>query len=130
MKNFPANFLDLLQDETQAYLYLATIMPDGSPQVTPVWFNTEGEHILVNTNEGRTKDRNMRERPRVALVLQKPSEPYRYLQIRGRVAERSTQGADEHINTLALKYTGKPWNTQPNQKRVIYKIKAEHFDQH
>lgn len=130
MKNFPANFLDLLQDETQAYLYLATIMPDGSPQVTPVWFNTDGEHILVNTNEGRTKDRNMRERPRVALVLQKPSEPYRYLQIRGRVAERSTQGADEHINTLALKYTGKPWNTQPNQKRVIYKIKAEHFDQH
>ncbi len=130
MKNFPANFLDLLQDETQAYLYLATIMPDGSPQVTPVWFNTDGEHILVNTNEGRTKDRNMRERPRVALVLQKPSEPYRYLQIRGRVAERSTQGADEHIHTLALKYTGKPWNTQPNQKRVIYKIKAEHFDQH
>ncbi len=130
MKNFPANFLDLLQDETQAYLYLATIMPDGSPQVTPVWFNTDGDHILVNTNEGRTKDRNMRERPRVALVLQKPSEPYRYLQIRGVVAERSTQGADEHINTLALKYTGKPWNTQPNQKRVIYKIKAGHFDQH
>lgn len=130
MKNFPANFLDLVSDETKAYLYLATIMPDGSPQVTPVWFNTDGEYILVNTNAGRTKDRNMRARPQVALVIMNPAEPYRYLQIRGQVVERTTQGADEHINTLALKYTGQPWKTQPNQKRVIYKIQAEHFDQH
>ena len=130
MKNFPEKFLDLLKDETQAYLYLATIMPDGSPQVTPVWFNTDGEQILINTNEGRTKDRNMRARPKVALIIMNPAEPYRYLQIRGQVIERTTQGADEHINALALKYTCKPWATQPNQKRVIYKIKAEHFDQH
>ncbi len=130
MKNFPEKFLDLLENGTQAYLYLATIMPDGSPQVTPVWFNSDGEHILVNTNEGRAKDRNMRARPQVAMVIQNPATPYRYLQIRGKVVERTTQGADEHINTLALKYTGKPWQTQPNQKRVIYKIEAEHFDQH
>lgn len=130
MKNFPENFLDLLNEDTPAYLYLATIMPDGSPQVTPVWFNTDGETILINTSEGRVKDRNLRARPRVALVIQNPATPYRYLQIRGEVIERITQGADEHINTLALKYTGKAWDYQPGQKRVIYRIKAEHFDQH
>jgi len=73
MNNFPENFLDLLGDETPAYLFLATLMPDGSPQVTPVWFNTDEQHILVNTNEGRTKDRNMRARPKVALVIMNPA---------------------------------------------------------
>src|SRR5512138_2707753 len=66
---FPTDFLDLLEDETKALLYLATIMPDGSPQVTPVWFSTEGEHVLINTNEGRTKDKNMKARPRVAMTI-------------------------------------------------------------
>jgi len=83
---FPEKFLDLLKPETKAYLYLATIMPDGSPQVTPVWFDTDGEHILVNTNEGRIKDRNMKARPKVAMVIQDPRDPFRYLQIRGKVA--------------------------------------------
>ncbi len=62
---FPTEFDDLLYGNKKALLYLATIMPDGSPQVTPVWFNTDGEYILINTNEGRVKDRNMKARPRL-----------------------------------------------------------------
>ena len=127
---FPEKFLDLLKDETKAYLFLATIMPDGSPQVTPIWFNTDGEHILINTNEGRVKDRNMKARPKVAMIIQDPSTPYRYLQIRGEVVEHTREGADEHINQLSLKYDGKPWPYRAGQKRIIYKIKPNHFDQH
>jgi PPOX class probable F420-dependent enzyme len=128
--NFPEQFLDLIKDETKAYLYLATTMPDGSPQVTPIWFNTDGEHILINTNEGRVKDRNMKARPKVAMVVQDPSTPYRYLQIRGEVAEYVREGADEHINQLSLKYDNKPWTYREGQKRILYKIKPTHFDQH
>ena len=66
---FPTDFLDLLTDETKALLYLATTMPNGAPQVSPVWFSIDGEHVLINTNEGRTKDKNMKARPRVAMVI-------------------------------------------------------------
>jgi len=127
--NFPEKFLDLLKDETKAYLFLATTMPDGSPQVTPVWFDTDDEHILINTNEGRVKDRNIKERPKVAMVIQDPSTPYRYLQVRGVVVEMTREGADEHINKLSLKYDNRPWTYREGQKRIIYKIRAEHFDQ-
>jgi len=128
--NFPKEFEDLFEDETKAYLFLATAMPDGSPQVTPVWFDTDGEHILINTNEGRVKDKNMKARPKVAMVIQDPSTPYRYLQIRGEVAEYIREGADEHINQLSFKYDNKPFNHREGQKRIIYKIKPTHFDQH
>ena len=127
---FPKDFLDLLQDETKAYLFLATTMPDGSPQVTPVWFNTDGDHVLINSNEGRTKDKNIKARPKVAMVIQDPTTPYRYLQIRGEVVEYIRDGADEHINQLSLKYDNKPWKYREGQKRIIYKIKPTHFDQH
>jgi len=130
MTTFPEKYLDLLKDDTQAYLYLATLMKDGSPQVTPVWFGWDGEHILINTAEGRVKDRNMRARPKVAAVLQNPADPYRYLQIRGEIVGRTTAGGLEHINALALKYTGKPWEPVEGQVRVIYKLKPLHFDQH
>jgi PPOX class probable F420-dependent enzyme len=127
---FPTEYLDLLQNETKALLYLATIMADGSPQVTPVWFDTDGEYILVNTNEGRTKDRNMKTRPKVAMTIQDPADPYRYLGIRGEVVGYTTEGADEHINHLALKYGDKPWTYRPEQRRIIYKIRPIHFDPH
>ena len=81
--SFPEKFLDLLHPATKALLYLATIMPDGTPQVTPVWFDIDGEYILVNTNEGRVKDGNMKVRRHVAMVIQDPDDPYRYLGIRG-----------------------------------------------
>ena len=127
---FPTDFLDLLTDETRALLYLATSMPDGSPQLSPVWFSTDGEYVLINTNEGRTKDKNMKTRPRVAMTIQDPKNPDRYLGIRGEVVGATKEGADEHINQLSLKYYNKPWTYREGQRRIIYRIKPLHFDQH
>jgi len=102
----PESHLDLLKDEKRAFVYLGTQMADGSPQVTPVWFNTVGDYFLVNSAKGRIKDKNMRRRPVVTLCIQDPTNPYRYLQVRGRVVEITEEGADAHIDTLAGKYTG------------------------
>ena len=126
----PEDFRDLVDDNTKAFLYLATINADGSPQVTPVWFDTDGERILINTNEGRVKDRNMKSRPRVAMTIQDPQDRYRYLGIRGEVESYTHEGADAHINKLSLKYDDKPWIIKPEQKRIIFKIKPTHFDPH
>jgi PPOX class probable F420-dependent enzyme len=130
MKDFPQEYLDLLKDETRALLYLATTMADGSPQVTPIWFNTDHDHILINTNEGRIKDRNMRARPKVTLVIQDPEDSYRYIGIRGDIVEYTHEGADEHINQLSLKYDGHPWKKREGQKRIIFKIKPARIDPH
>ena len=127
---FPEEFLDLFNKESKAWLYLATLMSDGSPQVTPVWFDMDGEYVLVNTNEGRVKDRNMKARPNVAMTLQDPNDFYRYLGIRGEVVGYTREGADEHINKLSLKYDNKPWIRKQNQRRIIFKIKPTHFDEH
>ena len=128
--NFPEGFLDLLDQNSKALLYLATIMPDGSPQVTPVWFDTDGENILINTNEGRVKDRNMKARPKVAMTIQDPYDMYRYLGVRGKVVSYTTEGADEHINKLSLKYDDEPWTYRETQRRIIFRIKPTHFDEH
>jgi PPOX class probable F420-dependent enzyme len=128
--NFPEKYLDLLKPQTRAYLFLATAMPDGSPQLTPVWFDNDGEHILINTNEGRVKDRNMKERSKVAVVIQDPSDPFRYLGMRGKVVSYTREGGDEHIDMLSRRYTGKPWNYRPEQQRIIFKIRPDHFDEH
>ena len=128
--NFPENFQDLLNEDSKAFLYLATLMPDGSPQVTPVWFSTDGEHILINTNEGRVKDRNMKARPKVAMTIQDPQDRYRYLGIRGEVVSYTTEGADEHINKLSLRYDDEPWKPRNEQRRIIFRIKPTHFDLH
>ncbi len=128
--NFPEKFLDLLKDDTKAFLYLATTLSDGSPQVTPVWFNTDGEYILINTAEGRAKDRNMKARPKVAMTIQDPKNPYRYLGMRGEVVSHTREGADEHINALSFKYHGTPYTIPAGQKRIIVRIKPTHFDQH
>ncbi len=132
MKSIPESHHDLLKDEKKAFLYLATLMPDGSPQVTPVWFNTDGEYILINTAKGRVKDLNMRTRPQVAVCIQDPSNPYRYLQIRGKVIEFTTNGADDHIDALTLKYRGMPKypSRQPGEVRVMYKIQIDKADAH
>ena len=127
---FPTDFLDLLTDETKALLYLATTMADGTPQVSPVWFSVDGEYILINTNEGRTKDKNMKARPRVAMVIQDPTDQDRYLGMRGEVVEYTREGADEHINRLSLKYYGKPWTYREGQRLSTYRIKPLHFDLH
>lgn len=123
MQAISKNFQDLLADETKSFAFLATTMTDGSPQVTPVWFNTDGEYLLINSAKGRTKDVNMRTRPRVALVIIDPALPYRYIQIRGSVVEITEKGARDHINALSLKYRGDPeFPINPDEVRVIYKI--------
>jgi PPOX class probable F420-dependent enzyme len=120
---------DLIKDETKAFGFLATLMKDGSPQLTPVWFNTDGTHILINSAVGRVKDRNMRRDGRVAFVILDPKNPYRYVQIRGRVVEITTEGARKHIDILAKKYTGADTYTSgpDNEIRVIYKIYPENI---
>ena len=118
---------DLLT-EKKAFASLATVMPDGSPQVTPVWFDVAGDKIRVNTARGRIKDRNMSQNARVALAIVDPDNPYRYLQIRGRVTNITEEGADAHIDSLAKRYLGvdKYPYRQPGETRVIYKIQPEH----
>ncbi len=132
MKSIPESHHDLLKDEKKAFLYLATLMPDGSPQVTPIWFNTDGEYILINSAKGRVKDRNMRLRPRIALCIADPANAYRYLQIRGKIVEITEQGADEHIDALAFKYQGlsKYPYRQPGEVRVRYKVQIIKVDTH
>lgn len=130
MHSIPAEYRDLLDDETKAFAYLATTKADGTPQVTPVWFNTDGVHILINTATGRLKDRNMSARPMVAICIADPQDPYRYLQIHGKVVKRTTEGAANHINTLSQIYTGKDWDIPAEQERVIYKIFPEKVDAH
>ena len=123
----PKKFDDLVNKKI--FAGLATLMPDGSPQVTPVWIDFDGEHFLVNTAEGRQKDKNLQREPRVSLMLIDPDNPYRYLEARGRVVERTHTGADDHINKMAKKYIDKdvyPFRS-PGEVRVLYKIKPEHF---
>ena len=121
----PEEFKDLLEDESRALAFLATIMEDGSPQVTPVWFDMEDGLIRVNTARGRVKDRNMSVRPAVALSIINLSEPYRYIQVRGVVQDSSETGAREHIDRLAGKYLGtETYESYAGETRVIYRIKA------
>ena len=102
-------------------------MPDGTPQVTPVWFDTDGDLIRINTARGRVKDKNLRRSPVVALSVMDPDNPYRYVQVKGRVTEATETGADAHIDALAKKYTGadKYGNRRQGEVRVIFKIKPE-----
>ena len=118
----PEKYLDLFQKK--AFAHVATIMPDGSPQVTPVWVDYDGRYVRNNSARGRAKDRNLRRDPKVALAIQDPENPYRYLQVRGRVVEITEAGADDHINKLSQKYVGKPVyeGRQPGEVRVMYKI--------
>ncbi|HKM71357.1 MAG TPA: PPOX class F420-dependent oxidoreductase [Stellaceae bacterium] len=123
MAAIPDKYLDLLQQK-KAFANLATLMPDGSPQVTPVWFDYTGGVIRVNTAKGRVKARNLKIGSPVALSIMDPDEPYRYLQIRGRVRRALEEGADAHIDSLAKKYLGKdkyPFR-QLGEVRISYEI--------
>ena len=103
-----------------------TLMKDGSPQVTPVWIDYDGEYILVNSAKGRLKDRNMEARPQVALSILDPENPYRSLVVRGRVVEITEEGASEHIDSLAQRYTGlEKYDGPADEVRRIYKIIPE-----
>lgn len=122
----PEKYRDLFTK--RAFASLATLMPDGRPQVTPVWCDVEGDKVIINTAKGRQKDRNLRRDPRVALAIIDPDNPYRYLEIRGRVVEITEDGADAHIDKMAKKYLGAdkyPYR-QSDEVRVMFKIQPEH----
>jgi PPOX class probable F420-dependent enzyme len=123
MAIIPDNFLDLLSAK-KAFANIATVMKDGSPQVTPVWFDYTGGKIRVNTARGRVKARTMRKGAAVALAVMDPDNPYRYLQIRGRVVNVTEEGADAHIDSLAKKYLGADRypNRRAGEVRVTYEI--------
>jgi PPOX class probable F420-dependent enzyme len=123
MVSIPERYLDLLQQK-KAFASLATVMPDGTPQVTPVWFDYAGGKLRVNTAKGRVKARNLKPGTAVAVAIMDPDNPYRYVQLRGRVASATEDGADAHIDQLAKKYLGKdryPFR-QPGEVRIMYEI--------
>jgi len=126
MTEIPKPYLDLFSKP--AFAHLVTLMPDGSPQVTPVWVDLDGNTVIVNTAKGRLKDRNMKRDPRVALAVSDPANPYRYVQVRGRVSEITENGGDAHIDKMARKYLNQdsyPYR-QPGEVRVVYRITPEH----
>lgn len=122
-----------LDDELRTLLqqpsscYLATTMPDGSPQLTQVWVDTDGEHVVINTVQTHQKARNVQRDPRVALTVSDPSNPTRYVAVRGRVIASTTDGAVEHIEALAQRYTGQPypWWGGRDQVRVVLTISVD-----
>jgi PPOX class probable F420-dependent enzyme len=121
----PPTYRDLF--DKKSFAHVATIGSDGAPQVTPVWIDYDGTHIRFNTARGRVKTRNLESNPRIALSIQDPDNPYRYLQVRGRVTEVTEKGADEHIDALAKKYLGQdryPYRGQ-NEVRVMVKVTPE-----
>ncbi|MHA1200048.1 MAG: PPOX class F420-dependent oxidoreductase [Candidatus Heimdallarchaeaceae archaeon] len=110
------------------FAHVATINPDGSPQVTPMWvdYDKDKNEILVNTAEGRKKTRNMKVGSKVALSIPDSSNSYRYMGIQGEITEVTTEGALDHINSLALKYMGKERYPLPEGEiRVLVRIKPE-----
>ena len=121
----PQSHVDLLTKKSMAHL--VTLLPDGKPQSTPVWVDYDGKYVLINTAVGRLKDKNMQRDPRVAFSITDPENPYRYLEVRGRVVERTKAGADQHIDALAKRYLGQdkyPFR-QPGEERVIFKVQPE-----
>lgn len=126
MTEIPKAYLDLFSKP--AFAHLVTLMPDGSPQVTPVWVDLDGNTVIINTAKGRLKDRNMKRDPRVALAVSDPANPYRYVQVRGRVSDITENGGDAHIDKMAKKYLNQdsyPYR-QPGEVRVVYRITPEH----
>jgi PPOX class probable F420-dependent enzyme len=126
MATIPASHADLLTAKP-AFAQVATLNSDGSPQVTPVWVDFDGTHVIINTAKGRVKARNLAREPRVALNIVDPGNPYRYLAIQGRVVEMTEAGGDAHIDKMAKKYLGKdsyPGRT-PGEVRLVVKISPE-----
>ena len=121
----PRDLLDLLQ--RPSLCFVATLMPDGSPQLTETWVDTDGEHILINTVEGFQKTLNIERDPRVALTVADPDQPAHYYGVRGRVLDVTADGAIEHIEKLAQRYLGGPypWYGGRDQQRLLLTIGAE-----
>jgi PPOX class probable F420-dependent enzyme len=126
MATIPEKYLDLLERK-KAFAALATTMSDGTPQVTPVWFDYKDGTLRVNTAKGRVKARNLKEGADVALAIIDPDNPYRYIQVRGRVGRVSEAGASAHIDSLAKKYLGqdKYPHAAPGEVRLMCEIEPK-----
>ncbi|MCB9420283.1 MAG: PPOX class F420-dependent oxidoreductase [Ardenticatenaceae bacterium] len=130
----PQSHVDLLTDPV--CVTLVTVMPDGQPQASVIWCDYDGQHVLVNTARGRQKERNLTERPMATILAIDPQNPYRYLEVRGRVAEATEKGAVESINSLAQQYVNQPTYyggvapaEQANKEtRVLFKIEPIHVN--
>ena len=123
----------MLSDEQKQFFrkpnfgHLATLEPDGSPQVTPVWIDVDGDYILINTAKGRKKVRNVERDPRVSVEVVEQENPYSMLSVKGKVVGMTTEGADAHIDAMAKKYLGQdsyPFR-QPGEERLILKIQPD-----
>jgi PPOX class probable F420-dependent enzyme len=122
----PESYLDLLTTEKRAIAELAVVLKDGTPQVSPVWFDYADGLIVINTARGRVKDKALHRHPMVAMSIRDPDDPYRYLLIRGPVVEETEEGGYDSIQDLNLKYHGvRRYKLGPGMVRVIYKIKPE-----
>lgn len=122
----PAKIADLLDRKTKAFCYLALVLQDGTPQVTPIWFDWDGEHIIINTARGRVKDKVLHRHPVVAIAISDPADPYRYVQIKGPVVAETEEKAYEQICDLQEKYHGnRDYPRRPGEDRVTYKIEPE-----
>jgi len=121
----PDKVLDLLRN--RGITYLATLMPDGSPQLTQTWVDTDGEFVIINTVDGHQKIRNIRRDPRVAVTVADPNDPSNFVQLRGKVVRETTDGAVEHIDLLSERYTGRPypWYGGRDQVRVMLYIRID-----
>ena len=121
----PGKVLDLLRNK--GITYLATLMPDGSPQLTQTWVDTDGEFVIINTVEGHQKIRNIRRDPRVAVTVADPENPRNFVQLRGRVVRETTDGGVEHIEMLSQRYLGQPysWYGGHDQVRVLLSIRVD-----
>ena len=120
----PDGLLALLHQPSLCYV--STLMPDGSPQLTQTWVDTDGEHVLINTVQGHVKVRNIERDPRVAVAISDPDKPSRYFRVRGRVIDVTADGAAEHIEKLAQRYLGAPypWYGGRDQTRLLITIEA------
>lgn len=122
----PQSHADLVQPEKKAFANLALVTSKGEPQVTPIWFDYDGENFIFNTARGRVKDRILHRHPVVAFSIMDPNNPYRYLQVRGPVVTESEEGGYDQISKLSQKYQGNPnYPKNPGEVRVTYKVRPE-----
>ena len=121
----PDGFVELMRKPSPCFI--TTLMPDGSPQMTETWVDTDGEHVIINTVQSHLKVKNVARDPRVAVAVCDASDPSRYYAIRGRVVKSTTDGGEAHIEALAQRYTGAPyaWYGGRDQVRVIWTIAAD-----
>jgi PPOX class probable F420-dependent enzyme len=123
MTDLPDELLRLCR--TASPCFVSTLMPDGSPQLTETWVDTDGSHMVLNIVEGSQKAKNLRRDPRIAVAVADPESPAHYLAVRGRVVDITTEGAVEHIEELSQRYTGGPYAWYGGRQQVRLKVTIE-----